>query len=117
MKRLKIGDICLLVAIPTLAVVLWLWLFFVWNPPHASRPSIAVLRMNGEVICTLPLDKNTAYITPTGHEILIKDGKAFVNTSPCQDHICTHSPPISSVGQSLVCLPYRLVLSIEEGER
>ena len=114
MKRLKIGDVCLLVAIPTLAVVLWLWLFFVLENSPLSHETVAVLRVNGEVICTLPLDQNTAYTTPSGHEILIKDGKVLVETSPCQDRVCIHSPPISSVGQSLVCLPYRLVVSIEE---
>ena len=52
------------------------------------------------------------------NELTIKDGKAGVTASDCKNQVCVHSMSISQNGQSIICLPHKLVLQIcakEEG--
>ena len=49
-----------------------------------------------------------------GKNILtISDGKASVTEATCPDHICVHHKAISSEGEQIVCLPNKVVVSIE----
>ncbi len=53
-----------------------------------------------------------------GHNTLvIKDGKAHLEDSSCPDHLCEHMGEIYKVGQSIICLPNRVVVEIRsQGE-
>lgn len=42
----------------------------------------------------------------------IKDGKVWVTDSDCRDSTCEHTGRISKAGQSIVCLPNGVVISI-----
>lgn len=51
------------------------------------------------------------------NRLVIKDGKAFVESANCPDGICAAHKPISLSGESIVCLPHRVVISINaDGE-
>ena len=53
-------------------------------------------------------------ITNYGKNILvIKNGSAYVSEADCPDKICTAHRAISKTGESIVCLPHKLVLTIE----
>ena len=52
-----------------------------------------------------------------GHNrLVIKDGKAFVEEASCPDGICAAHRPIHREGESIVCLPHRLVVEIEAAD-
>jgi len=44
--------------------------------------------------------------------LVIKDGKADMISAECPDHICVHHAPISHKGETIVCLPNRVVVEI-----
>lgn len=44
--------------------------------------------------------------------LIIKDGKAHVETATCPDGICAAHKPISREGESIVCLPHRVVITV-----
>ena len=44
--------------------------------------------------------------------LVIKDGKAFVETATCPDGICAAHKPIFREGESIVCLPHRVVVTV-----
>lgn len=44
--------------------------------------------------------------------LVIRDGKAFVETATCPDGICADHKPISREGESIVCLPHRVVITV-----
>ena len=46
----------------------------------------------------------------------IRDGKAEITEASCPDKICVKHRPVHGQGESLVCLPNRLVVEIENGE-
>ena len=45
--------------------------------------------------------------------LVIKDGKAFVESADCPDKICVSHRAISNVGETIVCLPHKVVISVE----
>lgn len=51
----------------------------------------------------------TAYGANT---LTITDGQAAVTWADCPDGICVHSAPAARQGQTIVCLPHRLVVEI-----
>ena len=44
--------------------------------------------------------------------LVIQNGKAYVIDSSCPDHLCEHMGTIDTVGQSIICLPNRVVVEI-----
>ncbi len=44
--------------------------------------------------------------------LVIKDGCAFVSEADCRDGICVSHRAISREGETIVCLPHRLVVEI-----
>ena len=48
--------------------------------------------------------------------LVIKDGKAHVETATCPDGICAGHKPISREGESIVCLPHKVVITIYSTE-
>lgn len=111
MKRLKIGDVLLLIGIPLLAVGIWVILFLV------SRPAdVAVVTIDGTEVCRLPLNEDTSREINGGtHMVIVESGSVRVAQADCPDGICMNHLPISQSGQTIVCLPFRLVVTIEEG--
>ena len=65
--------------------------------------------------------KSNAEITveSNGHSlvVIINDGKVSVKSSDCRDGVCVNSGEISSVGQTIVCAPAGVVITIDgEGD-
>lgn len=44
--------------------------------------------------------------------LVIKDGQAYVETATCPDGICAGHKPISREGESIVCLPHKVVITV-----
>ena len=53
-------------------------------------------------------DNETAY-----NRLVIRDGKAYVEEANCPDGICAAHKPISREGESIVCLPHRVVITVQ----
>ena len=111
MKHLKIGDICLLLGIPLMAVLLAVCFFLI-----SAQGDVAVVQIDNIQVCRLPLAQDTQVTLPDSHHVIVvEEGQVYVKSAPCHDQICARTPAISHVGQSIVCLPYHLVVSVEEG--
>ncbi len=48
--------------------------------------------------------------------LVIKDGKADMTEADCPDQLCVHQKAISHQGETIVCLPNRIVVSVSGGE-
>ncbi len=59
----------------------------------------------------LRLDEN-AVIELDALTVVIKDGCVWVTDSTCRDGTCEHTGKISRAGQSIVCLPAEVVITI-----
>lgn len=75
----------------------------------------AVVVQDGRETATYPLneDISVTITSPTGYNTLvIKDGKADVTDADCPDKLCVNQHSISYNGETIVCLPNKLVVKI-----
>ena len=47
--------------------------------------------------------------------IIIKDGKASMAKADCPDKICVNHAAISKKGETIVCLPHKVVVEVVDG--
>ena len=77
------------------------------------------VQMDGQTVMELPLDEDTQILLGEGGEftnlLVIESGAARVAEANCPDQICVNHGAIRYEGESIVCLPHRLVVSIEGG--
>jgi hypothetical protein len=73
-----------------------------------------VIEQNGEELARYTFGEDK--IIPITDEILfqIQNGTVQMLQSNCPDQICVSHLPISDIGESIICLPNRLVISIQE---
>ena len=77
--------------------------------------SVAV---DGEPFGVYPLSVDRTVEIRTGEQseqrnlLIIQDGKAYVSEASCPDGICAAHRPISRRGESIVCLPHRVVITV-----
>ena len=109
----KKGDIWLVIAIVTVAVCLLLLLW--WLPQPGATVAVTV---DGKPFITLPLAFPTAVDIP-GTEgyctLVVADGQATVTQATCPDQICVRHRPISRTGETIVCLPAGVVVTVVGG--
>ena len=73
-----------------------------------------VVEIDGNTVATYSLYKNGEYVLNGGTNVLvIKNGQAYLNYSNCPDHTCEKTGKIQYVGQTIVCLPNRLTVTIK----
>ena len=78
-----------------------------------------VVTVNGEVYATYALSENVEVDIRTGangeqlNRLVIRDGQATVETASCPDGICAAHHPVSRDGESIICLPHKVVISVE----
>ena len=79
----------------------------------------AVVQVDGEVLMELPLDKDARIVLGTGERtntLVIADGTAQVIEAACPDQVCVRQGAVRYEGESIVCLPHKLVVTIRGGE-
>lgn len=84
-----------------------------------TREPEAVVYEDGEEQGRYPLSEDTTVEIrqkDNSYNILrIREGKADITEASCPDKICVNHRPVNRQGESLVCLPNRLVVEIENG--
>ena len=81
----------------------------------ASSGDYVTVSVGGTVTQTLPLSEDTEQVIRTEHgnnTLVIRDGKAYITDADCPDKICEKHPKIYRNGESIICLPHQLVISV-----
>lgn len=71
--------------------------------------------INKTVFGEYPLDQDRTVeirTETTLNVLVIKDGKASVKSASCPDGICASHRPISMAGESIICLPNKVVITV-----
>lgn len=83
----------------------------------AEEGDTVTVRVDGEVFgeYLLSEDREVEIVTEHGKNILvIKDGKADIVDAGCPDGICVKHRAVSRDGESIICLPNKVVVEIEK---
>jgi len=113
MKKTRRSDLLLIAVLLAAAGGVWAWLYF-------TRAQSAEVRVtvDGAVYGTYPLDTDTTVRIgdDTNYNILvIKDGEAWVSEASCPDKICVGKGKIQYDGESIICLPNKVVIETVGG--
>ncbi len=76
------------------------------------------VRVDGNVIAVYSLNKDrTVTINGVGgsNVLVIKNGEACISEADCPDGLCVKTGNIKYKGQSVICLPHRVVIEIIAG--
>ena len=98
-----------------LAVLIVAGLGFYFLRPEGNMVEVKV---DGKIIGTYSLNEKAEIEIRTGQNdeqlnlLIIEDGKAYVKTATCKDGICADHSPIHRVGQSIVCLPHKVTVTV-----
>ena len=78
------------------------------------------VKVDGNIVYMLSLDKN-ASVTVEGYQggsntVVIENGTVYMKDADCPDKLCEKTGKISKNGETIVCLPHRVVVEIQGGE-
>ena len=77
------------------------------------------VQVDGEQLMELPLSADTQVVLGSGEHtntLVIENGAARVVEATCPDRICVNQGAVRYEGESIVCLPHKLVIAIEGGQ-
>ena len=113
-QKIKItkGDRLLILFILFIGLIL-----FLWNHVSSESGQYLFIFHDKDLIHRIPLNKNWDLdikgdlgIT----HIVVRNGTVWIAKSPCPQKICMHMGKIANHGQSIVCIPNRIVLVIKK---
>lgn len=112
MKVISKADIVLF----SIIILICLGLLFIFK--MNSKPGYSVrIMVDGELVETYDINQDKEYNLKThlGENVIVIDkGEVYVSEADCPDKICVNHAKISNVGETIICLPHKLVVEIDE---
>ena len=114
-KKIR-NDIILVCSLLALALV-----GFIIFKACAKEGRVAVISIDGEVYREVSLDTDTVIEVESGdngeykNTVTVKNGKVSVSYANCPDGICERHREIKYAGESIICLPHKLSVTVEGG--
>jgi hypothetical protein len=116
---MKKNDLFLIGGLLLISLVLGIGLSFYKKNATEEAPA-AVVTIDGIEYGTYPLDQDRVERIDLGngeYNVLeIKDGQAHMSEASCPDQICVLHSHIKYTGESIVCLPHKVLVEIINGE-
>lgn len=117
-KQKRRNDIILIIVL--LAASLFL---LIMQNIFSKDGAKVVVFLDGEILSEFSLedelygDDSLRIETTDGYNILeVKNGAASIICADCPDGLCVKQKAISKQGESLICLPHKLVIVVEGAE-
>ena len=106
-KKADIILIVFLLILSTLGIIL-----VNRNKDIGSKVEITV---NNEKTATYSLYENKEIMFQDDgyNKIIINNGTVYVESADCPDKICVNHKKIKNIGETIVCLPHKLVIKIK----
>ena len=109
------NDIILIAVLLVAAALIGLCFFLL-----RGEGSTVTVEVDGRTFGSYSLTLDCRVDIPTGdgelNSLVIRGGKAYMETATCPDGICVSHRPISRKGESIVCLPHRVVVTVVGGD-
>ncbi len=88
-----------------------------------GKGDVVRVTVNGEVYKVYSLSENITEDILSGengeqfNRLVIQDGQAYIQSASCPDGICVDHRPISKSGESIICLPNKVVVTAIADEK
>lgn len=110
MKKYKL-DLILVIGLIAFACISWIAVKFFYN----SNGNYVEIFVDGKIQDVYSLDKDGEYEIRTAdfiNVIQIKDGQVSMKEADCPDQLCIKQGKINKDGQSIICLPHKIVVKV-----
>ena len=118
-KRFGRNDIILISVIVIISVALLLvWKLVYLKGQDTDSDACVEVTINGRAYGTYPLSKDDTIEIKNGdgdvtNTLVIKGGVADMTSADCPDHLCVKQKAISKEGESIICLPNKVVVTVK----
>ena len=109
------NDLLLILAVLLLAGGVWAAL----RLTRRAGGSVSVT-VDGVEVASLPLDRDQSFVWEgeAGKNILVvESGAAHMEFADCPDGLCIWQGEIRNTGESIICLPHRLIAEVTGGAK
>lgn len=89
-------------------------LFYMLSP--LDKNAKVVVTMDGQVYGTYLLGEDRKIELNGKNTLQIQDGQVKMTKADCKDQICVHHRAISKEGEGIICLPNKLIVTVEHAE-
>ena len=72
-----------------------------------------VVKADGVIYGKWPLSEDRTIDINGTNQLLIENGKARMAAATCPDRLCVHQRAIDQDGESIICLPNRVIVTVE----
>ncbi len=115
-KWLKKRDIILIISLLFIGIIA----LVIWHFIYSDDGKYVTIEQRNELIGTYPLnvDKEIEieYRGKVVNKIIIKDGYCYMEEAECPDHLCIKQGKVNKSGQTIVCLPNRVVVTVVDSD-
>jgi hypothetical protein len=107
------NDVIFIAVLLLVSVSLGLFVFL-----SGEEGDCVVVSVDKQEYGAYPLSQDARVEIRTGEQgqnlnvLVIKDGEAYVESASCPDGICSSHRPISREGESIACLPNRVIINV-----
>lgn len=106
-KKYRLDIVVISVILAVSLIVLLLMTVF------KTEGASLIVEIDGQKVAEYSLSQNAVYELNGGTNVLtVENGTAYMSSSSCPDHICENKGRIKYVGQTIVCLPNKLTVTV-----
>jgi hypothetical protein len=103
------------IVIGVVALVVSVLLIFLYGVNSGTGDYVQI-EVDGNVVEILPLDTDATREISTDNDgdnvLVIENGSAVMTQANCPDGICTNHKPINKSGESIICLPHKVIITV-----
>ncbi|MCJ7965922.1 MAG: NusG domain II-containing protein [Eubacterium sp.] len=114
--KLKKYDIIAIICVAVIVIISYITVNLLRN----DEADTVVIYVDGKIEKKLDLNKNQEYKVnvDNGYNIIrIKDKKVRIKESDCSNQTCVNMGTISKDGQTLICLPHKVEVTIVSDDK
>lgn len=94
--------------------------FLIWKTTHSIPGKQVTVTVDGREYARFSLDHDCKELID-GYAggrltLIISEGEVHVEDSTCPDLICVKHSPVSHAGETIICLPNRIVITVTSDE-
>lgn len=99
-----------------LAIIVFIILSIILTTRDGNANYVQVIK-EGKIILEKPLKKDDSYDIDSHNDLVIENGQVYMKDADCPDKLCVKQGKINKDGQSIICLPNKVVVKIISNEQ
>ena len=109
---MKRNDWILAAAVIVLSVLIFC-VQLMLNLSFDKEAAVVLITLNGEHFGTYKLNEDQTVDISGTNTVVIEEGEVYMKEADCPDQICVHHREISRNGESIICLPNQVAVSVQ----